>query len=146
VLLTPTTSTEQISNFVVTSAQLVSFDENPNLVNSWFANLLPTKGSVSASVAYKQGRDTVICPLTIAPEVDIDVDKSNSITDADIRLYFNTRKSKKTLRFDLNQDGRQDYLDDYIFVANYLVATNIKKNSVAQKSISLSKSTCACQR
>lgn len=139
VLLTPTTSTEQISNFVVTSVQLVSFNENPNLVNSWFANLLPTKGSVSGSFAYKQGRDTVVCPLTIAPGVNIDFDKSGSITEVDVRLYFNTKKSKKTLRFDLNQDGKQDYLDDYIFVANYLVATNSKRISAAKKSISLSK-------
>jgi hypothetical protein len=139
VLLTPTTSISEISNFVVTSAQLVSFNENPNLVNSWIVNLLPTKGSVVSNFAYKQGRDTVVCPLTIAPEVDIDVDKSDSITDADVRLYFNTKKSKKTLRFDLNQDGKQDYQDDYIFVANYLVATNPKKVSAAKKSISLSK-------
>lgn len=140
VFLTPTKSTAEISNFVVMSAQLVSFNENPNLVNSWIVHLIPTKGLISSSsIAYRQGANTVVCPLTVAPEVDIDFDKSGSITEADVRLYFNRRKSKKALRFDLNQDGKQDYLDDYIFVANYLVATNLKKISAAKKSISLSR-------
>ena len=125
-LLTSTTGAE-LTSFDVTAAQLISVKENPNNVNAWIANLLPEKGSISASIAFKQGANAVVCPLTIAPQANIDFDQSESITDADVRLYFSTRKSKKSFRFDLNQDGKRDYLDDYIFVANYLVVTNSKR-------------------
>lgn len=137
-LLSSATSVE-LSSFDVTAAQLISIKENPNKVNAWIANLLPAKESISASIAFRQGVVTVVCPLTIASQVNIDFDQSESITDADGRLYFNTRKSKKSFRFDLNHDGKLDYQDDYIFVANYLVATDPRKISAPKKSISLSK-------
>lgn len=139
VLLTPTTTDTKLSNFVITAAQLISIKKNPDIENAWIANLLPTKGSVLASFAYSQGMNTVVCPLTVAPEVDIDFDKSGSIAEADVSLYFTSRKSKKALRFDLNQNGKQDYLDDYLFVANYLAITNSKKVSASNKPILLSK-------
>lgn len=137
-LLSSVTGVE-LSSFDITAAQLISIKENRNNVNAWITNLLPEKGSISASIAYRQGTDTVVCPLTVAPQVNIDFDKSKSITDTDVRLYFNTRKRKKSFRFDLNHDGKQDYQDDYIFTANYLAATDSRKGFAAKKSILFSK-------
>jgi hypothetical protein len=121
-LLSSTTGAE-LSSFDVTGAQLISVQVKPNRENTWVAHLLPDKETISASIAFRQGADTVVCPLTVVPQANIDFDQSESINDTDVRWYFNTKKSKKSSKFDLNHDGKQDYLDDYIFVANYLVAT-----------------------
>ena len=43
------------------------------------------------------------------------------VTEADFQLFLKERGTPSASRFDLNRDGRRDYLDDYIFTANYLV-------------------------
>jgi hypothetical protein len=47
------------------------------------------------------------------------------MTEEDFNRYLKERETAKSPQFDLNIDGKRDYLDDYIFTANYL--EDIKK-------------------
>ena len=81
----------------------------------------PDQGVSQASVIILNNGGRQELPLTVAPPADIDLDRSGGITEADFQLFLSERGTPAEPRFDLNGDGRRDYLDDYIFTANYLV-------------------------
>jgi hypothetical protein len=121
VTIHPASVSQGYSDLVVMGAKLI--DSNPTLVytNRRAIKLLPEKDVHRASVSFTQGGANITCPLTVAPKANIDVDHSGSVTEADLRLFLKARGAKEVQLFDMNKDGKLDYLDDYIFTANYLV-------------------------
>jgi hypothetical protein len=79
----------------------------------------------------------MVCRLTIAPQANIDFDKSESITDTDVRLYFNTRKSKKSFRFELG--CKTGLLGRLHFRSKLFGCHRFKKTISSKKPTSLSK-------
>jgi hypothetical protein len=61
-------------------------------------------------------------PITVTPAAKVDLLSPGKVTEADFDLFLKERGTEKAPRFDLNGDGRRDYVDDYIFTANYLLA------------------------
>lgn len=61
-------------------------------------------------------------PLTVAPAIPAEskIGKKGKLTEADFILFLKERGTEKAPRFDLNGDGKRDYLDDYIFTANFI--------------------------
>jgi hypothetical protein len=73
-------------------------------------------------------------PLTVAPKVQVDLIKPGTVSEADFALFLKERGTAAAPKSDRNADGRRDYLDEYIFTANYLAQQ--AKMSVAQTPLS----------
>jgi hypothetical protein len=59
-----------------------------------------------------------------APKIDMKMSKSGSMTEKDLVTYLSDQRQ------DVNKDGKNNYLDDYIFTANYLFVTKSLQTSV----------------
>ncbi len=108
------------ADVAVMGARLVSMTTDPDNTNTWIVELSPEKGTLKASVAVSQEGMKMVFPLTIAPKVGVDLIKSGEATEADFKLFLKKRDMGNASHYDLNGDGKRDYLDDYIFTANYL--------------------------
>lgn len=119
------------NNFLLDGVSLVSLNNKDK--NFWIAELLPDKRAYEATISIPRNNQWYVIPLTIAPPMDVNIDRSaNRLTDADFRLYLKNTGTAKAPRFDLNGDGVRNYIDDYIFTANYLTqrpATPTKPSS-----------------
>ena len=110
------------SDIAVIGARLISLEKDSNYTNTWVAELMPEKGGYQASISLSQGQVRMIYPLTIAPKVDLDLLRPGAVTEAAFDRYLDQRKTIRSPTFDLNKDGRQDYIDDFTFAVNYLDA------------------------
>jgi hypothetical protein len=97
-------------------AKLISLKRDPDNTNTWIVDLLPDRGAYQASVAVPLGELQMIYPIAIAPKVDIRPVNGKTVTTADFDRYLRERGK------DMNQDGKRDETDDFIFTANYLSA------------------------
>jgi hypothetical protein len=101
----------------VMGARLISVKKDLDYTNTWIAELMPEKGTYEASFAVSDGTLKRIYPLTIAPKIDKKVNKSGKMTEKDLGVYLSDQRQ------DVNKDGKKNYLDDYIYTANYLFVT-----------------------
>lgn len=111
----------QAPNFALRGASLQSLRKQGD--NTWMIKAVPESGRVDAVLTVVNGENIVDYPFTIAPRVDVNLDKKGAVDEADFALFLATAGAGKAPSFDLNGDGRRDYLDDYIFTANYLAVT-----------------------
>lgn len=118
-LTVPNPQGKEAPNFALKKAKLVNLQVSAD--GSWVVVAKPEKGAYDASVTMLVNDTAVEMPLTVAPKVDIDLDKSGKVDMSDFRLFLKDRGTEKAPKFDLNKDGRRDYMDDYIFTANFLV-------------------------
>lgn len=112
------------ADIAVIGAKVISMKKDPDYTNTWLVELLPAKGAYKASLAVSEQGLKRIYPLTIAPKVDIGLEKEGGLTDKNLGLFLNGKKR------DVTKDGKKNYIDDYIIVANYLFATNKKQAAV----------------
>lgn len=87
----------------------------------WEIVVTPEKGAVTASIAMLLNGSVQEIPLTVAPKTEVGLAKRGALSEADFLLFLQQRGIASTPKFDLNLDGKRDYVDDYIFTANYLV-------------------------
>ena len=121
------------NNFLLDGVSLVSVSMINKEKNSWIVELLPDARSTEATISIPRNNQWSVMPLTVAPPLDIAIDKSaGKLNEADFRLFLKERGTAKAPKFDLNRDGVRDYIDDYIFTANYLMQQKgkdvLKKN------------------
>ncbi|GFO65656.1 hypothetical protein M1B72_11450 [Geomonas paludis] len=110
---------DKAPNFAFQGCQALSFRAGEG---GWVLEVKPDSGAESATVVMLLGAIKQ-CPLTLAPAADVDLDGSGKVTEADFEAYLQKAKGEAAIkRRDLNNDGRLDYHDDYIFTANYLAA------------------------
>lgn len=102
-------------NFSLAEAKLVSLKPEPD--GKWLLEVLPAKGSYHATVTVIQGGAQTVIPLIVAPPLP---GGNGTLTESGFAQFLADRGTDKAPRFDLNGDGRRDYIDDYIFTANYL--------------------------
>ncbi len=106
------------NNFLLEGVSLVSLT---NKENQWVAELLPDKRTWESAVILPKGHQLSVMPLTVAPPMDVNIDRSSGkLTEADFKLFLKEQGTAKAPRFDLNGDGKRDYIDEYIFTANYI--------------------------
>ena len=68
------------------------------------------------------GSEQADISLVVIPPLDAAVNKATqSLSEKGINALLAKGQSKGKLVYDLNSDGHQDYLDDYILVAHYLL-------------------------
>ncbi|MBJ6750323.1 hypothetical protein [Geomonas anaerohicana] len=110
---------DKAPNFAFQGCQALSLRAGEG---GWVLEVKPDSGAESATVVMLLGAIKQ-CPLTVAPAADVDLDGSGKVTEADFEVYLQKAKGEAAIkRRDLNNDGRLDYHDDYIFTANYLAA------------------------
>jgi hypothetical protein len=126
-------SGEKAPNFGFNSAHYRSLKQSGD--GEWLIEVTPDNGALSASISMLADGVQQEFPLTVSPSADVNLNKSGSVSEADFQLFLKTRGTDGAPKFDLNGDGKRDYLDDYIFTANYLVAKGAKnaKEAPAQK-------------
>jgi hypothetical protein len=105
------------NNFLLDGVNLVSLKNKEK--NFWILELLPDSGTFEATVSVPRENQLYVIPLTVSPPIDVSA--ANKLTEADFKRYLREKGTTKAPGFDLNKDGRRDYIDDFIFTANYLV-------------------------
>lgn len=101
-------------NFALNGAKLISLNSGIGSSITWIVEAMPQTGVVQASLSILTDSETIEYPLTIAPLI-----RSFSPTESDF-VVFLTDSGAVPPKQDLNGDGRHDYLDDFIYTANYL--------------------------
>jgi len=110
---------DKAPNFAFNSARFVSLTRVAE--GEWEIEVRPEKGAVSPSVSVLSENLLQEFPLTVTSRAEVALLKPGVLAEADFQLFLKERGTASAPRFDLNGDGRRDYLDDYIFTANYLV-------------------------
>ena len=108
-------------NFALRGASLKSLKKSSD--NRWAIEAVPEKGRHEAMLTVVNGEQVTDYPLTVAPRINVNLDKNRVTDEADFTLFL----TGKAPGYDLNGDGERDYVDDYIFTANYLAATGVEK-------------------
>jgi hypothetical protein len=109
----------KVPSFTFRSARYVSFRKLSE--TKWLVEVKPDKGVLKAGIMLRDDGKLREIPLTVAPKARVDLITPGKIGEADFALFLKERGTTKAPRFDMNKDGKRDYLDDYIFTANYLV-------------------------
>ena len=110
-------------NFALKGAKLMSLKTEGE--NTWVVEALPAKGVYEATVKVLNDGSVIEIPLTVTPPLPREAKpgKGDGLTEDDFKIFLKETGTAKTPRFDLNSDGKRDYIDDYIFTANYIVAS-----------------------
>jgi len=109
---------ERAPNFAFNASRYVSLHRT---AEGWEIEARPDQGVVKAGVTMLYNGLIQEFPLTVAPKAQLVPGKPRPVTEADFQLFLKDRGTESAPKFDLNRDGRRDYLDDYIFTANYLL-------------------------
>lgn len=115
---------DKTPTFAFNSSRFVSLAKTGDA--EWEVEVRPNKGVVRSSVTMRSGDVVQVLPLTVTPRADIALTGSGEITEADFQLFLKERGTESAPRYDLNGDGTRDYVDDYIFSANYLLKVQQK--------------------
>jgi hypothetical protein len=110
------TPNNTVPNFACNGAQLISVKRNDT--GAWVIMILPDKNSWNTSLIVLTGSVSLEIPLTVAPKLAAGTDLSKQ---GFISFLGSSKGPDSQPLLDLNGDGLYDYLDDYIFTANYLV-------------------------
>jgi hypothetical protein len=122
------TAGKDAPNFAFTNAKYLSMKMAGE--NIWEVEMLPDTGAISAEVKVLLDGAITGIPLAVAPPLPAGVKiGSGMVSEADFIQFLNERGTVKAPRFDLNGDGTRDYIDDYIFTANYLVKQDSRKKA-----------------
>ena len=101
-------------NIALNGAKLLSYERTAD--DEWQIEALPEIGALKASLIMMTDAVSMEIPITVAPPLPEETDLSEK---GFIAFLGGSDSSLKPLQ-DLNDDGRRDYMDDYIYTANYL--------------------------
>jgi hypothetical protein len=124
-------SEKQSPIFSLKGAKLVSFRTEGD--SAWLIELIPDKGAYKTSITILQDGGIEEIPLMVAPPLPAGskIGMKGKLTEADFILFLKERGTENVPCFDLNGDGKRDYMDDYIFTANYIVQNSQVKKEKA---------------
>ncbi|MDU0459776.1 MAG: cohesin domain-containing protein [Geobacteraceae bacterium] len=92
---------------------------------------LPQKGKLDVRMSIEIQKTVAEIPLLVVPPVSGGIVKQS---DQELeKLLAKADARNKALLYDLNADGKQDYLDDYILVAHWLLKQQVDKKIPAAK-------------
>lgn len=102
-------------------ATLISLKKDPDNTNTWIAEVRPDKGTCTATLTVPQGTITMVFPIVVALKAVAEPGKPDMLTKEQFEMFLRDRSMAQKPQYDMNGDGKIDYLDDYIVTANYLV-------------------------
>lgn len=104
-------------NFAVNGGTLVSYKKDRQVKGRWTVVVQPNPGSNAVSITIITGTEELEYPLTAVQPI-----KTALPLDENGWNRFSKEVGTAAVpQHDLNNDGVRNYLDEYIFVANYLV-------------------------
>ncbi|MEI6207427.1 MAG: cohesin domain-containing protein [Desulfuromonadales bacterium] len=107
-------------NFALNGAKHVSIRKEQG-DGTWVIEVLPHGNAVRATVTILSGNSSIDYPLTVVPPVH-----GMKFSDTDFETFLKDSGSPKP-KFDLNGDGKHDYIDDYIYTGHYLLQKEKEK-------------------
>ncbi len=94
-------------------------------------DVIPQKGKHDIRISMKIQKKIVEIPLLVVPPISLNIiELSDKVLE---KMLFKPDAKNKPLPYDLNVDGKQDYLDDYILVAHWLLKQQTNKKTPATK-------------
>jgi len=105
---------ESAPNFAATEARVLSLKAEENS-SRWLIELVPAKETMTASVSILLGSRLYEVPAVTIPPAEKLI-----FSEKEIAAFLNDHAAAKPA-FDLNSDGRHDYMDDYIYTGHYLL-------------------------
>jgi hypothetical protein len=103
-------------NFAVNGGRLVSFKQDKQSKDRWIIEVLPEAGAVRVTVTTIVGAEEFEYPLTVAPPVKTAL----KLDEAGWNSFLKEVGTSSAPQHDLNNDGLRDYVDEFIFVVNYI--------------------------
>ena len=104
-------------NFALKGAKLISLKPEED---AWVVEALPDRKGYEAAITVLHNGSRTEIPLTVAPPLDAGSAPAGNLDEAGFSLFLKERGTDKAPRFDLNGDGVRNYIDDYIFTANFI--------------------------
>ena len=104
-------------NFAVSGGTLVSFRQDKQIRGRWTVEVLPEAGSLKVTVTLIAGAEEFEFPLTIVTPVKTAL----TFDESGWNRFLGEVGTTTAPLHDFNNDGVRDYMDEFIFVANYLV-------------------------
>lgn len=117
-------------SFSLRKASIVSLQQSDD--GSWLILAKPLKDTIEARLTINCDGKTIQFPLVVAPPIDPALVAPNGSAEDGFVRYLKLKGAGKEARFDLNHDGKSDYLDDYIFTANFLAGQTAPKPEAGQ--------------
>jgi hypothetical protein len=114
--------------FSVNGGTVVSSRQEKQVKGRWVLEVLPEADAVRTAVIITAGAEEFEYPLTVAPPVKTVL----TFDENGWNRFVREVGSAEVPRHDFNEDGVRDYIDEYIFVANYLAR---KLTPAAQKPV-----------
>lgn len=114
--------------FSVYGAKLVPPPRKQN--DEWVFTAIPDKGVWHAVLMVNNNSVILEYPLVVAPPVSPETDLSEP---GFINFLAADRLDSTSSERDLNRDGKYDYIDDYIFTANYLAHQSTTGNTLESR-------------
>lgn len=112
-------------NFAVNGGTLVSFKQNKLSKSRWIVEVLPETGASRVTVTIITGAEEFEFPLTVAPPVKTVL----TLDESGWEKFMKEVGTTGAPIYDLNNDGVRDYMDEFIFVANYLAGKSTPAKS-----------------
>ncbi len=112
------TDNEKSPNFVLNGAKLVSLKKEA-ADPEWVVVAMPHSNVLQAGLTILTDNSIIEYPLTLAPPVG-----KVSAVEADFNAFLKDSGAAAP-KHDLNGDGKHDYLDDFLYTANYLVKKGV---------------------
>lgn len=121
-----------VPNFSLRGANLKAI--RPITDKVWELDALPQKGKSDVHLSVLLGSERVDIPLVVIPPLDPElVKQTQDLSEAGVNALLAKAEPKSGKpHYDVNSDGRQDFIDDYILVAHYLLKKQ-KTDNPAQK-------------
>ncbi len=94
---------------------------------------VPQKNKLDVRLSLIMAKEMAEIPLLVVPPVSIDI---AALSDQAMEnLLLKAVSGNKVPVYDLNADGKQDYLDDYILVAHWMLKLKTDKHTPAVKTV-----------
>jgi hypothetical protein len=104
-------------SFAVNGGTLLSYKKDTSVEGRWICEVLPDAGALRVTAVVMAGAGIFEYPLTVVSPTKISVSLDNQGWS---RFLKETGTPAAPLH-DLNNDGKRDYIDEFIFVAQYLL-------------------------
>lgn len=117
---------KETPSFTLKGAKLVSLKPGKD---AWVLEALPDRKGYEAAITVQHNSSTTEIPLIVAPPLDAGSVPGGKLDEAGFNLFLKERGTDKKPRYDLNGDGVRNYLDDYIFTANFIVKRDAAKKA-----------------
>lgn len=114
-------------NFAVNGGTLVSFKQDTAAKGRWIVEVLPEAGTNRVAFTIIAGAEAFEFPLTVAPPVKTAL----ALDENGWSRFLKEVGTDKAPLYDLNNDGVRNYMDEFVFVANYLARKEAPEKPVS---------------